>query len=237
MMDKLRAGDYVLALNPLAGGVYADRVFFNLHLRDSSLYPLLDIHHTLGVLTVTPDHLLFAGGEYKAAHLVKPGDSIPAGEAKDAKQEERIVTNVTVLRVVPTSGRVVNPVTHSGLIIVAMHGADVDAGLVATTVSDSPGHSQLKMVQLPSFGKLASYLFPTAFQDSQLMEDALTVVADTSEQFPPAVGFCTMVVVDVLMGLGFIAWHSGMLLALCSILLAACASPLRSRKKKRVASP
>lgn len=209
MLD-LKAGDHVLALDETTGAPFADRVFMNLHLLDESQWPLLEINHTLGSLTVTPDHVLFVDGSFMAARHVRPGSSMVVTTLRHAEREQSGVSNVAVLSVVPTYGKIVNPLTHTGVILVATGDGEGAIGLLAATVLESPGNSMLAMARMPGMCKLASYLFPEAFQASTFPEQAILLVANLSKALPPWLGFCAFALVDVLAGSWFILWSSGL---------------------------
>ena len=69
LMGSLRAGDIVLdSKNSVS------RVIVNQHVVDGAMSRLLSLRFNAGTaLTVTPDHALFADGEFKSAVNVKPG--------------------------------------------------------------------------------------------------------------------------------------------------------------------
>merc|ERR1719498_1124102 len=97
-----------------------------------------------------------------------------------AEQGGRATTNVTVLSIAPTSGRIINPLTHSGGILVARGAGEGAVGLFASTVLESPHNSMLAMARMPGMCKLASYLFPQLFQASLFPEFVILLVADLS---------------------------------------------------------
>jgi len=234
-MAELQAGDYVLAFDETTGTRFADRVFTNLHLQDESDWSLLEINHTLGSLTVTPDHVLFADGAFTAARFVRLGSSMitaalgPAEQGGNAttnvtERGGNATTNVTVLNITPTSGKIINPLTHSGTILVATGDGEGAVGLFAGTVLESPHNSMLTMARMPGMCKLASYLFPQLFQASLVPEFAILLVADLSQRLPYWLGFGAFALVDVIVGAGFILWSSG------ALVLAGAALALRARR-------
>lgn len=213
-MDKLRAGDFVLAVDAKTGIPFADRIVTNLHLRDHTEHAMLEIRHTHGTATVTPDHVLLIDGKYIPARDARPEASMLASVLQQGDLSKSLLTNVTVLSIKPASGRIINPLTQTGLILLASDiGKNDSIGLVTTTILESSGNSMLVMNQWPGMGKLASRLFPKEFQESEFVHDTMLVLGFASSKMPFWLGLAVFVTTDAVVGAGFILWYSGAVVA------------------------
>merc|ERR1712060_109841 len=97
LMASLKSGDIVMdGLNSFT------RVIVNQHRAASVKSPLLEIGHINGNLSLTPDHVLEVDGKFVPGRLVSAG----------TKLGESVVTRVATKR-----GRVINPLTASGMIL------------------------------------------------------------------------------------------------------------------------
>lgn len=225
-IDELRTGDYALAMNPATGTVFGDRVWSNMHLRSEELAPLIEIKHPLGQLTVTPDHLLYVDGEYKPARSVVVGSTMMI-TTLSTEQAGSKISSVIVESVDATKrGRVANPLTHSGLLLIAAgagaeSGGEAGVGLLATSVLDAPNNMMFTFCWLPGFGKLASLLFPDAFQDSATVEFAIMLCAGFSVHLPAPAALFMFLMTDIIAGILWILWRSSSLVLLAVACLAA----------------
>lgn len=127
-MPELQAGDYVLSADASTGEPIADRVLKNFHVSDESTHPMLEIVHQLGKVIVTPDHVLYVNDQFQLARSVKQGDVLRGVRHSSTRAQ---LADVTVQHVKTVFGRIINPLTQSGLILVA--GDATGSSIVSTT--------------------------------------------------------------------------------------------------------
>merc|ERR1719253_334881 len=72
LMKTLTAGDVVLAADA-AGTLSLERVIVNQHKANTVASALLEVHHSAGVLSLTPDHVLLVDGAFVPARNAKLG--------------------------------------------------------------------------------------------------------------------------------------------------------------------
>lgn len=208
LMKTLTAGDVVLAADA-AGVLSLDRVVVNQHKANVQASALIELHHSAGVLALTPDHVLLVEGVFAPARDAKPGSSLTLADGKAAVVE----------RVAATHGDVINPVTAGGTIV-----AD---GVVAAA---HPEWSFPLMKAFPLFFA-ASGAFPETTQ--AYYEAMLEPLIDTmgAQLQPVALGATSLVApaiaADVAAVLG-LAIFAGATPALAAMLVAA--TLLRKRK-------
>jgi hypothetical protein len=109
LMKTLAAGDIVLAANADTGALSIERVIVNQHRAHTRMSSFVELHHSAGTLTLTPDHVLLVNGAFAAARDAKPGSTLTLAGNKGA----------VVQRVTLTHGAVINPVTASGTVMAA----------------------------------------------------------------------------------------------------------------------
>jgi len=199
-MEDVMVGDYVVAMEE--GQLVADRVWANLHLADDSIQNMLEITHELGVLSLTPDHMLMVDGRLQAARTLHPGQHLHAAAAGSVTQE---FAKSEVLKVSQKIGRIVNPVTHSGYIVAAD-----DKGIVisASTITESVDNVMLDTVRLRSFGKVASAMFPAEVQASSTVETTMLLGVVVCKTMPAIFSLVFCFFADNIAGLIFILAHS-----------------------------
>jgi len=203
-MAQLRAGDYVLAQAEHGGAPFADRLIVNLHARDARFYPMLTFSHSLGNITVTPNHVLvLADGTMLSASSVRVGQRMRALTDSGSARAE---VEVSVQHISATSRQIINPLTHGATILAA--GSAHEPAVLATTVLQSPDNVQVTIVRMPSLFKLNSWLFPEQMQASQRIEDSMLFVVWFSGTMPPWLCLCAFVLWDLIVGVCFLAWHS-----------------------------
>lgn len=106
LMKTLTAGDVVLAADA-AGTLSLERVIVNQHKANTVASALLEVHHSAGVLSLTPDHVLLVDGAFVPARNAKPGSALTLANGEAA----------TVERVTTARGDIINPLTTSGTIV------------------------------------------------------------------------------------------------------------------------
>eukprot|EP00928_Gymnodinium_smaydae_P058073 TRINITY_DN4128_c0_g1_i2.p1 TRINITY_DN4128_c0_g1~~TRINITY_DN4128_c0_g1_i2.p1 ORF type:complete len:492 (+),score=78.23 TRINITY_DN4128_c0_g1_i2:80-1555(+) len=238
-LDELRTGDYVLsAMNP-NGEIFADRVWKNLHLHEfSAPHEMLEIRHERGSLVVSPNHILYVNGTLRAAHAVRPGSVLHFSDAsfdvsggQGTRGDLGVRTDATcgketvVLQVNRVLDALINPLTHSGRLLVgaraharlgrALEISEIDAYLremvLSTTVIESPWNTLLAAAQLPRLGKLFSYALPDALHKSKLADDAILISAMAVGSLPAPFAIVLTLVVDTVGTFLFVTYHSASL--------------------------
>jgi len=106
LMKDLAAGDVVLATDA-SGALSLERVIVNQHKANPLASALLELHHSAGVLALTPDHVLLVNGAFGPARDATPGSTLKLADG----------TKVVVARVTKAHGTVINPLTTSGTIV------------------------------------------------------------------------------------------------------------------------
>lgn len=126
-MSELLPGDMVLS-KTTKGDIFADSVLVNFHRQNKDTpsqakkATLIKIHHSgMGLLSVTPDHMLLVDGEYKPASEVVAGSILSDG---------LVVTKVDR----KSLGKIINPITSSGTILA---GGQDGLPILSATVADS----------------------------------------------------------------------------------------------------
>ena len=141
-----------------------------------------DDHVNQMKLVPTPARLLKAGDR-----MVLVQASVPVHTHTSQTKPVAGLQALRVTRISHWTGGVINPLTHSGLILAASlpvtpgdsgngdGDLDLCAGMVATTtVLESPGNVQQTLLSLPvTVLKLASWSFPREFQESTFIEMAI----------------------------------------------------------------
>jgi hypothetical protein len=207
-MASLKAGDYIMdGPNSFA------RVIVNQHRVASVKSSLLQIDHTDGEISLTPDHVLEVDGKFVPARLVSAGCKL--GESK-------------VSRVTTKTGDVINPLTTSGKIL-------TQGGVLASTYPEWIAEYMLSSyVPLPlSLSNLVSYLFPETTQDyyDAFLEPLFSRAPPKHlKAAMPAVLYpAAFLVGDVTLTAGFIAYTLASPMALVAA-VAAVAVAAKSRK-------
>eukprot|EP00798_Chlamydomonas_sp_ICE-L_P024883 gene24883-10548_t len=165
-MGELRAGDLVMAMDDTSGRRFADRVVRNVHAGQfSRTGTVLDLHHSGGsAVSVTPGHAVFVDGAYMAAKDAGVGGAMLA-----APQDGAAPVEVLITRISEREAQLVNPITDSGRILAG------EGSVLAGSVPYTPGNLAMRLASLPmGFWKLASWMAPAAYQDSALVEVAMT---------------------------------------------------------------
>ena len=211
LMKTLAAGDVVLAADA-AGALSFERVVVNQHKANPLASALLEVHHSAGVLSLTPDHVLLVDGAFAPARDAKPGSALALADG----------TAAVVERVATAHGAVVNPVTASGTIV-------ADGVVAATHPEWSAGFMLASGVPLPLFYAAAA-AFPAttqAYYDA-VLEPLLDALG--AHVKPAALGASALVApfvaADAAAALGLVAFAGAAPVAL----LALGAAALRSRK-------
>jgi len=185
-MVDLRGGDEVLAVDPHTGKVFVDRVSFNLHLHNErSDNRGVTLHLDGGSSVSVTDHHSMLMASHRTmksvpAHQLKVGDQIPVTRTNTAGAHiENIETTVLpIIRVERWRGGIINPLTHSGLILVASSSGE---SVITTTVLHATHSLQRTLIALPVTAlKLASWLFPAKFQQSELIQGAILTGCKTT---------------------------------------------------------
>jgi len=142
LMSELRSGDVVKD-----GPDSVSRVIVNQHRAVEKMASLLNLEHTKGTLSLTPDHALFVDGKIAAAVEAVPGSKL--GDA-------------SVVRTTSSTGAVINPITASGKILAAGEG---EAVLAASTPNWIAEYLLTSYVPLPvSLSNAISFAFPESTQ-------------------------------------------------------------------------
>jgi len=212
LMKNLAAGDVVLAADA-AGALSLERVVVNQHKANPLASALLEVHHSAGVLSLTPDHVLVVDGAFVPARDAKPGSALTLADGSKAAVE----------RVAAAHGAVVNPVTSSGTIV-------ADGVVAATHPEWSAGFMMAsETTPLPLFYAAAA-AFPAttqAYYDA-VLEPLLDALG--AHVKPAALGASALVApfvaADAAAALGLVAFAGAAPVAL----LALGAAALRSRK-------
>lgn len=212
LMKTLAAGDVVLAADA-SGALSLSRVVVNQHKANPLASALLEVHHSAGVLSLTPDHFLLIDGAFAPARDAKPGSALTLADGADAVVE----------RVATAHGTVINPVTSSGTIV-------ADGVVAATHPEWSAGFMLASEVPLPLFYAAAA-AFPAttqAYYDAVL--EPLFDALGANIVKPAALGASALVVpffaADAAAALGLAAFAGAAPVAL----LVLGAAALRSRK-------
>ena len=219
-MASLASGDLVLS-SPHA----TTRVLVNQHRGVIKAASMVQISHTTGTLTLTPDHMLLVDGAYQPARNVKPGSRL---------EPASIVTAVAA-----TNDAIVSPLTRSSTILAAgREGGPVVASCfpewVANLVVDS------RAFPLPfALSTAAAHLFPAAVQ--AFYDDALEPLLDASvvpglerlnAALPTPLALGVMACADVLMVAGLAAWSAlSVKIAVAAASVAAVAKASRRARK------
>lgn len=191
-LTRLRSGDYVITLDP-AGEPVLDHIVLNQHLGSSQWAKLLRLETAEGAaITVTPEHVILLDGIFVAAAEAQLGASLSAG---------------SIVRITEAAGRIINPVTASGTILVADTAADGMPNLAST----HPRWIAPFMLAAPTFPfvttHLLSQLAPETLQASystieHVIAAALPLPVRASATVPSAFFAFGVLVVDAIFALG-----------------------------------
>lgn len=186
-MRDLSVGDQVLVMDEESGNIFYDKVAINLHKRwEPVSAPLLRIvldKNEMGDMSIvlTLDHLLHLNGHFQPAHRAVVGDQLTVAKNMIAGVEEESSKGTVPFATVPIVhikrhfGRVINPLTHTGRILVG------HAGVLAATASHSRQDCQLYLVGIPSLLKMCSTVFPWDLEHSPTIERAVVMFGDWIE--------------------------------------------------------
>jgi len=149
-MPALSAGDIVLTADT-EGTLLFERVVVNQHKGNMRSSQLIELQHSSGVLTLTPDHILIVDGKFAPARDATPGSSLRLAGGNPA-----IVNRVTNLY-----GTIINPVTASGTILAA--GLTGEPVVAATHPEWSAAFTMETKAPFPLFYTLSA-VFPVKTQ-------------------------------------------------------------------------
>ena len=150
-MTDLTSGDLVLSSDNLrAASPSVTRVVVNQHVHSSQVSSMIDLRHTRGTLSLTPDHVLLVDGVFVPARTVQVG--------------ARLSFNATVTAVGFSTGGIISPLTLNGHILAAgPTGAPVAATVWPEWIADTMLATTI--YPLPhSFSSLSARLFPERVQ-------------------------------------------------------------------------
>jgi len=182
----LRGGDKVLAIDPRTGKVFVDRVSVNLHLHDErSDNRGVTLHLDGGSSVSVTDHHSMLMADTRTlksvpAHQLKVGDRIPVTRTNTAgaRIQNTKTAVLPIIRVERWRGGIINPLTHSGLILVVSSSGDI---VITTTVLHATHSLQRTLIALPfTVLKLASWLFPVRIQQSEFIQGAILTGCKTT---------------------------------------------------------
>jgi len=210
-MASLRSGDVVKD-----GAFSTTRIVVNQHRAGDLKSSLVNIEHSNGELSLTPDHVLEVDGVFAAARTALPGTKLGGFE---------------VSRVTPTSGEVINPLTVSGKIL-------TQGGVLASTYPEWIAEYMLSSSFYPlpvSLSNALSYIFPEtaqAYYDS-IIEDftRLHHPTDLKAALPDALVPAAFVLGDLAVSAGFVAFSLASPTAAMALLAAAVMLAVKSRAK------
>ena len=206
---------------------------------------MLKIDHAYGSLTATDSHLLRIEGAWKPAREALPGATITDGRG-----------NTSVVKSVQRKvERAILPLTASGRIIAA---GETGAPLLSATVNEPQLHllRENAIVVPPLTALLATYLFPTFFQEVLEPLAVKVVMARTSNSYgstqwmkmagkvvgaaPALLKWPLALVVDVALFVVVLGWLAatnvaGALAALAAATLVVLVARRRRAKKAKIA--
>ena len=224
-MVALSAGDTVLAADA-EGTLSLERIVVNQHKGNTRTSSFIELHHSAGILTLTPDHVLVIDGSFAPSRDAMPGSTLTLAGG----------TLATVKHLANTFGAITNPVTASGTILAA--GLTGEPVVAATHPEWSAAFMMSRQAPLPLFYALSA-TFPATTQ--AYYEAVLEPLFDALGHHlqPAALTASTLILplyaADAAAALGFIAFAltfallcpSGLVLG-----LAAAGGFLRNRKRK-----
>lgn len=158
LMTSVRAGDHVLS-----NAGMATNVIVNQHVHADIISNIVELHHSRGVLSLTPDHVLQVDGKFAPAKTVQIGSALTSASGE----------TFTVERVVARRGSIINPITAQGKIL-AISG-DCGDGSCGAPVIASTANEWLADVLLSSYPRYTmSFNLATLFPaHTQAYYDAL----------------------------------------------------------------
>jgi hypothetical protein len=116
------------------------------------------------------------------AHQLQVGDRIPITRTKTAGAhiQDTKTAVLPITRVERWRGGIINPLTHSGLILVVSSSGE-HIIIITTTVLHATHSLQRTLIALPvTVLKLASWLFPVRFQQSGFIQRAILAGCKTT---------------------------------------------------------
>jgi hypothetical protein len=215
LMANLVAGDLVLSAKDEIA-----RVVVNQHMPTSLTSPTVTIQHATGSISLTPDHVIFADGEFVAAREVKVGSVL---------SQNSVVSDVVV-----SMHTIINPLTTNSRILAAgVEGQPVEA----STHPEWIASFMLSTVYpLPvSLSAALSYLFPAkvqAFYDAVLepFNNAMaSSYAMTKSTLPTPALLAAIALLDLSISAGFAAYSLASVEGL--VALVAVAAALKASRK------
>jgi len=193
-MRALKAGDIVLS-----SPTETTRVIVNQHRLARLASGVVVLEHETGSLALTPDHVLWADGAFRATSEIRAGSVLePASK---------------VTKVAAATHAVVNPLTTSGTILAAgPAGGPVVASVFPEWIAHLLHGASLPYPLPLSGAAAASYLFPASVQAyyDALLEPLFSSTAQSLKEFkaavPAPVALCTLLAFDVALVAGFVLW-------------------------------
>eukprot|EP00966_Prymnesium_polylepis_P088586 2050239-Prymnesium_polylepis.1 len=193
LMTSLVSGDIVLA-----DEATVTTVVVNQHRESSKASSMITLHDDHGpILSVTPDHALFVDGTIAPASDVKRGSILTAG-----RRVEAVTTSL---------GGIVNPHTVTGTILAA-HGTTTSMPVVAATAGYWIASVVLSSYPPYTLSFHIAHTFPNTVQsywDAWLepsLDAVVPVLAAHKESAPAWLVGLTLVLGDLLLAVGFLAF-------------------------------
>lgn len=211
LMARLSSGDLVLA-SPSE----ATRVIVNQHTTESKTWPMLDITHSVGTLSLTADHVLLVDGAFVPAASARAGSVLSSG--------------ATIESVGASTGGIISPLTASGTILAA---GPTGAPVIASVFGEWAATYMLGR-STASLSRGLAYIFPANAQQyydgmiEPLLTAAMPVLKNIVTMPSPLVDLFVLLL-DAALAAGFVVYSaaslSGLLVALVVVALT-----FRSRK-------
>ena len=219
-MADLIAGDVVVSASDDLEPALT-RVVVNQHARSDITSPMVELVHSEGSLSLTPDHVLFLDGKFTPARLAKPGAALSP--------------RATVLAAHgSTDSGIVNPITASSRILAA--GAGGGQPVLASTHPEWIAEYLLtSSYPLPlSLCSLLSFLFPLSFQafyddalESLLVSNGASALKTLWAAIPASALPLGVGIIDAALSLSFVLFTAGHFLPVGVLGLGGAALTLR----------
>mmetsp|Transcript_75745 Transcript_75745/g.126296 ORF Transcript_75745/g.126296 Transcript_75745/m.126296 type:complete len:384 (+) Transcript_75745:37-1188(+) len=207
LMKELVAGDKVLTSR-----TSATRIIVNQHVHSMSKSLMLKFHLTnFSIISVTPDHVLFADGEYTPAHHVQKGSML--GELK-------------VEHITKHYAGIINPISADGHILTAA--TNSSQPVLATTGNEWLADLMLSDYPQRTLTYLLAAIFPQMTQSyyDNILEPFFTLavprLACMKASSPPPALSLMIALGDVLLAVGLVSFSFPVLHIFISLLLIKC---------------